>query len=212
MMIPYNPPMPGDFPLPISIGDAPAAWPQVAQEPVNLIALLPPSDTDASAPFTLDQVVGLFSQVSDSDFTIVDRPPLPEDAVWAALIAGPSLPAPVVVWLAPAKPLPEDTVKFLSSEGCKWVVGIETMLDPETPHQHLVLLVQLLGRAFPKSPGILNVNSGVWKRRDELDDRLLIEGLIVSPGIAWVVHVIGNESEDPAKPPRLWAFTCGRWT
>jgi uncharacterized protein YegJ (DUF2314 family) len=205
--------MPGDFPLPISDRSVDAAWPQVEQEPVNLIALLAPSELDSSTPpLMLEQAVSMLSQTAASEFTVVDHPPLTEGAAWAALIAGPALPAPMVIWIAPLKPLSDETLEFLKAGRVKWTIGVETMLESNRAPEHLLSVIQLLGRTFTDSPAVLNVNTGAWHTREELDNRLLPEGTEVSPSLMWIVHAIGNDSADPDKQPHLWAYTQGRWS
>jgi uncharacterized protein YegJ (DUF2314 family) len=215
--------MTGDFPLPIS-GGAGDAWPQVEQEPVNLITLLPPPSADAAdasnPPLTLEEAVALLAETAGSELAIVDRPhsgdpghPGAHDgAAWVALIAGPTQPAPMVIWLEPMRELPEETVKFLKAERVRWTLGLETMLEMDRAHEHLLSLIQLLGRAIPDSPAILNVNTEAWHEREELDSRLLPSGIQVSPSLLWLVHAVGDEPSDPSKSPHAWCYTVGRGT
>ncbi len=199
-----------DFPLPLSPDSAHAhisAWPQPAIEPVNLIAIVPGND---DAP-TLERIVRALSQHDGDDepFTVVDQPVVQPPALWNALIAGPALPAPLVIWVEPMRPLSDETIAFLKAGDCRWAIGVETALDPNDPQTHLQSILRLLGRAFADAPAILNVNTGGWHTREELNTVLIPENMPAGPALLFMVHAIGDEAKDPAHPPRLWAYTDG---
>lgn len=196
-----------DFPLPISPDSAHAhisAWPAVEAEPVNLISIMPGDSLPAR-----DAVVAALSKAAGEEFTIVDEPAPMASAAWNVLIAGPALPAPLVVWAEPMRPLPDETVKFLKCEACRWAVGVETVLEPDEPHEHLQQIIRILGRALPHSPAILNVNTGGWHTRQELEETLMPAEMPAGPALTYMVHAIGPEQKDDADPPRLWAYTDG---
>lgn len=190
-----------DFPLPLSPDSAHAhisAWPQPPVEPINLITIVPGGDL----PPTQQQVIDALSHADGDDeaFTIIDQPELQQDEKWNVLIAGPALPSPLVIWVEPMRPLSDDTIRFLKAETCRWAIGVETALDVDEPHAHLQSVLRMLGRAFPDSPAILNVNSGGWHTRQELEDVLMPEDMPAGPALLFMVHAIGDEPKDPAAP------------
>src|SRR5207244_3730715 len=91
--------------------------------------------------------------------------------VWTAMIRLPNH-GEVVIWAEPMRPLPAKTVEALKIDGVKWLVGIETVLDPADPLKRFCGLLKTMARAFPRSPAILNVNTECWHTREEMDQCL----------------------------------------
>lgn len=203
-----------DFPLPISDdASASSAWPAVRQEPVNYIAVVPRSKPPQQHEVieALSREGGAGSNAADQ-FTVVDTPDPQSPAIWNALIAGPAWPSPIVTFVEPMRELAPETIEFLKVGECTWAIGFETILPFDEPHNHLLRLLRMVARAFPDSPAILNVNTGAWHTREELDSTLLPAEMETSPALAFIVHAIAAEADEgggsPAPPP-IFAYTDG---
>ncbi len=150
---------------------------------------------------------------SAANFSIVDEPENEEEKVaWVALIAGPAWPSPIVVWAEPSRPLPKETIDFLRIEDCRWAVGLQTLLPDDQPHVHQHRLVRMIAKAMPDSRAILNVNTGGWHTREELETALLPTEMEVGPALLFMVHVIADEAKEGEPPPRMFAYTVGLHT
>lgn len=200
-----------DFPLPIADAAAQAsAWPAVEQEPINYIAAVP-----GEHPPALEDVIAALSREVGAaasplgEFTIVDQPQAQSPAVWNALIAGPGWASPIVLWVEPMRRMSPENVEYLKVGSCRWAIGVETMLPFDEPHVHLHRLLRMLGRAFADSPAILNVNTGAWHTRHELEQTLLPAEIEASPALAFLVHVINGEPAADGAEHLAFAFTDG---
>src|SRR5437762_7258576 len=109
--------MPDDlnFALPLrrdqpgAIEEADGVW-AVEQKPSNFIVLYPSNSDDAP---TLDEVLKSLSKCLGTPVqAIADLPSRDQSMAWAALIHPEALPAPVIIWAEPMRPMAADELKF----------------------------------------------------------------------------------------------------
>lgn len=200
-----------NFPLPLLHGqsDSVDPWAIAEPEPTNLILLLASPE-----PPTLEQVIRAFNGVLDEPLELLDQPE-PDDPrlQWLAVVQLPDAPAPVVVWVEPMRPLPQEHLEALNAHSVKWALGLETVLRPDDPLTDFMRVMRLLGKAYPDAPAMLNVNIESWYTRKELDEALLGD---IEPraSVMWMVHAIGAD-QSPDEHSKLWVYTqglscCGR--
>jgi uncharacterized protein YegJ (DUF2314 family) len=125
---------------------------------------------------------------------------------WCAAVRGPTLPAPLLLWVEPARgPLPETL--GVNAPG-PWVVGIETLLDVDDPLDHLARLMRVVLDARADVGAVLDVNTSTWYPRPRLDD--LFGGAGDAPPIEppadvlWIIRAVA--AEDGAT---VWLSTHG---
>lgn len=190
------------------------AWKLSEPEPTNIVALWPDR-----APPTLTEIVAAIRSVV-SDLAIDEHLEADPDGDahgacdgrdihWCAAASAESFPAPFVVWVQPAHPIPPDELPSVDTNACRWVVGFETILDRDQPFEHYACLVEMIARALPSAPAVLDVNTTRWFPRAELDEIFLNE--IEPPAeVLWVVQAVMSEP-DGDDEPLVWLHTHGLW-
>jgi uncharacterized protein YegJ (DUF2314 family) len=121
---------------------------------------------------------------------------------------------PWIVWCEPAKPLPQGELADSTAERCRWVVGVETMLDAQDPLSHFLSIMRTLCAAMPECPGIIDVNSTHFHPKRVLEE-MFGEGAIEPPAeILWTIHAVSPRSSDAPHTKSgeaLWLHTHGLW-
>src|SRR5262245_11005775 len=118
----------GDLPLPLIGSTTVEARPwAVDPEPTDLLALWPRRDAPTLAEIRaqLSKVVGTGS----GEFDVISERGEEDEVHWLAILESQALPAPIIVWVEPARPMPDESPKTFDAASVKWVVGLETMLD-----------------------------------------------------------------------------------
>lgn len=180
-------------------------WALPEPEPTNLLALWP----DDRAP-TRSEIVAALQATWDEVKVIEDIDPDDPDVPWASAIDAPMLHQPAILWCEPARPLPAGELDDSVAEACPWAIGLETMLDADDPVSSYRDLVRLLATTFPDSPGILDVNSTSWLKRQALDARFVADGAEPPADALWIIHAVSAE-QTSATPGAVWLHTHGLW-
>lgn len=201
-----------DDPLGLNRGGAagadpgtPSVWRLPHQEPTNLIVLWP----DDAAP-TQAEIIAALRAYWDGVEIVDEIDPLHDDMPWAVIVRAEPLQRDAIVWSEPARPIPPGELDDPTAEHCKWVIGIETQIDPRNPLESYRDLVRFIAEPFDDVPGILDVNTTGWIRKRAITEQFLPEDNIPPVEVLWIVHAV---SADPAHSPRggVWLHTHGLW-
>ena len=185
-------------------GDVP--WALAEPEPTTLIALWPdesePKRTEVLAAFatTLNHPIGAAGEAEPEDDAIL----------WSAAIDLPGHRGKTVVWAEPARRLPVSELDDAAAAACAWVIGAETVLDPDDPVKEFAGLVRLLAAAHGGVTAVLDTNSGQWHQRPALD-RYFCSDDAPPEDVLWATHVVVSEGGEGS----VWLHThglrrCGR--
>jgi len=181
-------------------------WEGLAPEPMDLLALWPGEMPDAAGV-----VAGLRAVLGDGVEVIAEIPASAPDVVWSIALRWPGRDEGVVLWTEPARAAGLEELDD-EARGCRWLVGVETVLDRADPLTSFADLVAALAAAFPAVPAILDVNTTTWHRREDLD-RVFVDRDVEPPAdVLWVVHAVGRSSEvveRGASGDTIWLHTHG---
>lgn len=168
-------------------------WTLPEPEPTALVALWPAERPEAA------DVIGRWAEAR-----VLAEPEAPDSSVWCSVVEVPQLP-PVLVWCEPAKPLDPGELDEPRAAACRWVVGAQTVLDPDDALAGFVALLRLLAEPFADVPAVLDANSGQWHTRRSIEETL---GGVAGPpaNILWTVHIVDSGDERGA-----WIHTHGLW-
>lgn len=184
------------------VGADPWSSPEARPEPSNFIALWPLRNMP-----TLKEVTSALNRQFGHPLRALDIDMPPDRAVqWAQVLDRGDGRMPLIVWCEPMRPLPKETIDFIGAGHIKWVIGVETILDPNDPLSDFMSVLRALGRGIAQSPAILNVNTECWHVRSELDEVILPDVPGPDETILWVTHAISPKEDDDA---RLWVYTKG---
>jgi hypothetical protein len=189
------------------------AWQLEQPEPTTLIALWPA----AQSP-TMTEVLAAIDHQCDGRAEMSDQLDTEDERVqWNMVVRVPELPAPLIVWSEPSRPIPPE--EFESDElrrqagEARWVIGVETMLHPSDPLTDYVALMRLISGAFSDVPAILDVNTQQWHARERLVERYGPSDAEPPSMVMWVIHQVGPEVESASvdNGQRIWMHTHGLW-
>ena len=195
--------------------DIPEAWQLEQPEPTTLIALWPA----AQSP-TMTEVRAAIEHQCEGRAEMIDQLDTEDDRVqWNMVVRVPELPAPLIVWSEPARPIPpeEFETEELRRQAAKsrWVIGLETMLHPSDPLTDYIALMRLVSGALADVPAVLDVNTQQWHARERLAERYGPPGAEPPSMVLWVIHQVGPDEEPDATSHHdgqsLWLHTHGLW-
>lgn len=179
-------------------------WALPQPEPTNLVALWGHHEMPR-----LEDVLAALQAHLDGPVELLDE--LDTDAAeiqWTAAIKLPqhaSLTHPLMLWVEPAR---DNAQQPTAAAGCRWAIGVETLLDQQDPLQSYAALIRTLAGAFPAVPAILDVNTTIWRDRDALErDSLLDRELGPLADVLWVIQAVAQRSNQP----HVWLHTHGLW-
>ena len=199
-MIPHEPNGPCEEPNPWGLGRL---------EPTNIIVLWPGD----SRPEQVD-VVDALSRAWGRPLSALGSPESnPEMRIeWLVVTELPQRPnddshPPLVMWAEPMRPMPAEHLEILNARNIKWCLGFETLLNPGDPLGSFHALMQLLGKAFPDSPALLDVNKEGWHKREEIDSEFLADQEPTEAALFMVHGVCADAQPKPDGP--TWIYTQG---
>jgi len=185
-----------------------SAWPMPV-EPINLLAFWP-----RPQPPTVGEIQSGMSRTLGADAKLTFTPRKNPDAPirWSVIAESAALPGKAVVWCEPCRPMSAQDADALNIHGCRWLVGLEALLDRDDPHTHFLRLLGMLGRGIPNVPAIMNVNvGGMCYRQPELGSVILDPEIEPTADVLWVIHVLMQHTP-PQPDDRGWLFTHGLWS
>lgn len=194
-----------------------SAWTLSDPEPTTLMALWPHDQ----APTRTEILAAMANQIG-RPVSVVDEMETEEDdgVLWNAVMELPIVDGdngggddarnPVaIIWAQPAAPARAEEVGEAGA-ACRWVVGLETMLNMEDALSSFIAWMRLLASALSDAPAILDVNSTTWHRRRELDDVFLSDEVEPAADVLWVIHAVTPDDE-AADDSGVWLHTHGLW-
>ena len=180
---------PGDYPW--AVDDA---------YPTTLIALWPGDD-----PPMMTEVIAAFAAHVGEPVAIVDDG-MPGDAamIWNSVVAVPGVETELAIWAEAAQELDAGELDDPAAAACRWIVGLETMLDANEPLGHFAAIMRLLAGACAEIPAVLDVNCRRWYPRAALDTTFST-GDEPPAAVLWIGHVVEPAGEHRGN----WIHTHG---
>lgn len=185
------------------------AWRIDEPHPTDLIVHWP----HESAP-TQFEIRALFSAATDREIDIIEELDSPDpQIIWNAVMEVEPDRPPAILWCEPSKPLPPDEDAELGLASCPWVIGCQTMLDRADPITTYASIMRLLARVFDEAPAILDVTSGHWFTRRDLQEIFVTAAHDPPEEVLWMIHAVSAEGGGDEAP--TWLHThglnrCGR--
>ena len=181
-------------------------WALPEPEPMTLIALWPGDE-----PPTQLEILAALSSAADQDAQVLEELSLDEpDVPWAIVVGIPGLPVALNIWTEPARELPPDETDAIGAADCKWVVGVETLLEPGDPLDRFITLMRLVTSALESSPAILDVNTTQWHTRHDLDEHFTDSSIDPPVEVLWVIQIVNREGDEQCTGSS-WLHTHGLW-
>ncbi|MCZ6835990.1 MAG: DUF4026 domain-containing protein [Planctomycetota bacterium] len=202
-----------DDPLGLNQGHAPPSgvWKLPQQEPTNLIALWPHDE----AP-TQPEIIAALEAHWDGVQIVDEIQPEEKSMPWAFVVNSDAIHEAAILWCEPARPMPPGELDDPRAEACKWVIGIESQLNPEQPLESYRDLVRFIAAPFDEVPGILDVNTTGWIQRQAILEQFLPDDNVPPIDVLWIVHAVSpsdaaRESENSGDSGGVWLHTHGLW-
>ena len=175
-------------------------WAVDDANPSTLIALWPGNDSP-----TMTEVIAAFTKHAGEPVAIInDGMPGVAAMLWNAVVAVPGIEAELAIWAEPAEELPPGELDDPAAAACRWIVGLETLLDASEPLAHFAAVMRLLAGACADIPAVLDVNCRRWYPRAALDTTF---GADNDPpaAVLWIGHVVEPAGEHRGN----WIHTHG---
>ena len=168
-------------------------------EPTDLLTFL-----SASEPPQPETVRAALESAMHGPVDMETQPPAFDDVLWSAVVASTEQTAPLAFWVEPNRMPPDEQTPAAS---CRWVLGLETILDPVDPLACYLGLLKLLATAWPDAAAVLDVNTTLWFPRDELDCVVRDEP---PAGVLWNLQCVEYRTGADDQT-RFWLHTHGLW-
>ncbi|MEE8154887.1 MAG: DUF4026 domain-containing protein [Phycisphaerales bacterium] len=195
---------PADAPSAVISEADPWALPQ--PEPTTLIALWP-----GDQPPTRLEILAALSSAADQNAQVLEElSPDEPDVPWAIAVGISGLPVALNIWTERARELPPDETDAIGAADCKWVVGVETLLEPADPLDHFVTLMRLMTSALESPPAILDVNTTQWHTRRSLAEQFDDPSIEPPIEMLWVIQAVSHGG-DGQRAGAGWLHTHGLW-
>jgi hypothetical protein len=170
-------------------------WRMPLAEPTNLIV-----PWCGSLPPRPDDVASAIERASHAPAHAAETGPHAQDGIlWARSLHTPAWSAPLVTWAEPARHVPPE-----AAPGARWVVGLETVIDPTAPAPSFRALLGLAAGVSPESATLLDVNTGRWLSAAGWAPRARPAQFL------WVTHVTRRPAVDGAWLRTRGLNRCGR--
>ena len=181
------------------------AW-AIDTEPTTLIALWP-----GDSPPTATEVVAAFEAHAGGRVRVIEDVDLetsdPDTVIlWSELVDVPGREHPVLIWSETASELPPGELDP-AAHACRWVLGVESVLETEDPLDSFAALVRLIADPFEDIPAILDLNTERWHPRESLD-RNFTDKLDPPASVLWIIHLV-QPDEDRGSADGAWIHTHG---
>ncbi len=180
---------PGDYPW--AVDDA---------HPTTLIALWPGDD-----PPMMTEVIAAFAAHVGEPVSIVDDRMSGDAAtLFNAVVAVPRIETELAIWAEVAQELDAGELDDPAAAACRWIVGLETILDASEPLGHFAAVMRLLAGACADIPAVLDVNCRRWYPRAALDTTFSTDDEPPA-AVLWIGHVVEPAGEHRGN----WIHTHG---
>jgi hypothetical protein len=187
-----------DDPLGLNAIHTHPAWALPTLEPTSLIALWP----GATAP----DVAALADRLAPRSVAPLEHDDPAQPA--AVVVELEELPAPMLLWSEPAQPLAPGELDDPAAARCRFVVGVETLLDPDDPLVTFATLVRRMIDLAPDTPAILDVNCTSWHPRDAIQHAFIDAPVEPPVDVLWIIQAVAPAR---ARAGGVWLHTHGLW-
>jgi hypothetical protein len=129
----------------------------------------------------------------------------PSFALWAIPLMLGEHPVPVIVWAERVEhphSLPEV------AQGANWMIGVQTVLDPQCPLDIWTRLAQLLLRCSSRITSLFDQETEQWFDLDDIERHFLGSTATTHEGMLFRVHATAT-SERPEEADSIWLHTEG---
>jgi hypothetical protein len=133
-------------------------------------------------------------------------PEAEQGMIWALMLRVPGVANPVVLWAERAMPADPEQIPDDAMRACRWVVGMQTVLEPGEQHAEYFHLVAMLAGALPELAGILDVVNGRRYTRRELETQFLAADAVPNDEFVWTITAIAPDEGEDAP---MMLFTTG---
>jgi len=187
------------------------AWTMTEVEPTNLIVLW----AGHEAP-TMVEVTSLIGSVIEGEVAQVDEIESDDpDIRWSTVIRIGERETPVILWCESFKPESVEDEEIDVSD-VRWVIGFETLLNPDDPIADFSALLRMVTRAFDDSPAALDVNTARWLPRRVLHGFFAESELDPPADLLWIIHGVQSGGgphgdHDDSESGGVWLHTHGLW-
>ena len=202
---PSNP----DFPLPVFGETSSSVWGLPEPVPSTILLALPGETMPAEELLrTALSVLG----AEESRFVELDVPLNgPPFALWVMPIGLSEHPIPLIAWCEKIQQpggLPDI------ASGARWMVGIQTVLDPERPLEVWSQMASLLFHTWSDPVAMLDEETEQWFSRDEMTLRFATDPCGFDESVLFRIHATAAH-ERPEEGSSVWLRTqglhrCGR--
>jgi len=129
-----------------------------------------------------------------------------ENMIWAMVVEIPGVTSPVIFWAEPALPADPSQLPDPAMAACKWVIGMQTVLEPGEASEEFFHLMSMLSGAIPDLAGVLDVaNARRWPRK-ELEEQFLAADAVPNDEYLWTITAVADREDDDAP---MMLFTTG---
>jgi len=183
------------------LGDE-SVWELPAPVPSAWVAFWPHPD-----PPTREEVGrAIASWVGKEVEAEASEPDEDEGMLWALMVKVPGVNNPVVLWSEAALPADPGQLPDSAMAKCKWVVGMQAVLEAGEAHAEYFHLVSMLAGALPEVVGMLDVsNSRRWPR-PEIEEQFLAQDAVPNDEFLWTITAVATSEEEDAP---MMLFTTG---
>ncbi len=179
-------------------------WPELEPAPTQFVAFWPhpepPSSAEVSAALGawLDQPEPLGEEVSVGE----------SGMSWAIECEVDGVANAVAVWCERALEVDEAWRTMLGAAAeCRWVIRLQTVLDEDDGADEYFLLLNLLAGSIADAVGVLDVTTGQFLPRSELDREVLAEDAVPIDRLLWRIVRLPGVS-DAAEVPSTHVSIC----
>lgn len=175
----------------------PGSWPELEPTPLQFIAFWPHTD----AP-TAGEVVAALTNWLEAKEPVANEVDLGDaDAVWALECAIDGVANPVALWCERALEVDEAWRAMLGDAAkCPWVLRLQAQLDAEEGPNEYFHLLNLLAGAIADAAGVLDVTTGQFVARSELEREVLTPDAVPIDRLLWRIVRLPGVSDQPDVP------------
>ncbi len=176
------------------------AWAVDDASPTTLIGLWP-----GDGPPMMTEVIAAFTAHVGEPVSIVDDGMSRiTEMLWNAVVAVPGIETELAIWAEAAQELDPGELDDPAAAACRWIVGLETVLDAGEPLGHFAAVMRLLAGACPDTPAVLDVNCRRWYPRAALETTFSTDDEPPA-AVLWIGHVVESANDHRGS----WIHTHG---
>jgi uncharacterized protein YegJ (DUF2314 family) len=181
----------------------PEPWGVPEIEPSTLLAAI-----ETEQPPTAEEAEHCLRAIAGDKIEVLgDAEVATEFATWSRAVRLQGHDVPLVIWVERIR---EEAIEHIPPYAIKtrWLLGVQTALDPSAPMQSWTWLAQLLGVIHPELCAMFDVETGQWFPHEEFHDRLMGDDASPEESMLFRLHATASEPE-PERAESVWLRTVG---